>query len=305
MVRHSKNNTASGVFTYAERQMVDYGTKSRRLGRDSKLDFDSCYLCLSTARSPMICALGHLSCKECVLQSILEQKQSIEEDKRQFREHLQKQEKERKQRIKEDEQRVVEDYEKREIGLSRKRSNDDDEANVVKQSKARLLQDKTSSASRALVAVINAESGAKDRKKKKSESSFWVPDNAPSAEPTVSDPNGRSVRCWASSQLKDGHLLKVKHLVSVSFRSMGKDKLCPSCDKAFGNSSKIDVLRPCGHAMCHRCVNNFVLPAGICFVCEKKIDADKDVVRLHSEGTGFSGGGGQMVAERYDHALQA
>ncbi|KAJ1951011.1 hypothetical protein EC988_004179, partial [Linderina pennispora] len=101
MVRHSKNNTASGVFTYAERQMVDYGTKTKRLGSDSKRKFDACYLCLSTARTPMLCPLGHISCKECVLASILEQKQAIKRAQKEHDEHQSKEkaaEKERERR---------------------------------------------------------------------------------------------------------------------------------------------------------------------------------------------------------------
>lgn len=35
MPKHSRNNTAGSVFTYAERQMVKDGSKKERLGRDS------------------------------------------------------------------------------------------------------------------------------------------------------------------------------------------------------------------------------------------------------------------------------
>ena len=36
MSRHSKNNTSSSVFTYAERKMIkDFGTQKQRLGVDS------------------------------------------------------------------------------------------------------------------------------------------------------------------------------------------------------------------------------------------------------------------------------
>ncbi|KAJ1803245.1 hypothetical protein LPJ56_007003, partial [Coemansia sp. RSA 2599] len=204
------------------------------------------------------------------------------------------------QQAKEEERRVVEEYERREVGLARKREAEEDGRGT---SKARLLGNSGSGA--LVVRAGGAGAGAGGAGKKRGESSFWVPEKAPGAESKASDPSGRSVRCWASSLLPDGHALKLKHLVPVVFRSVGGEKLCPSCDRAFGNSSKIDVLRPCGHALCHRCVANFVVPAGRCFVCEAAVDAEKDAVRLHSEGTGFSGGGGQMVAERYDHALQA
>ena len=53
MTRHSKNNTARGYFTYAEKQMLEYGTQRQRVGRDSLRRFDACHLCLQTAVDPM------------------------------------------------------------------------------------------------------------------------------------------------------------------------------------------------------------------------------------------------------------
>ncbi|KAJ1815905.1 hypothetical protein LPJ60_005538, partial [Coemansia sp. RSA 2675] len=134
--------------------------------------------------------------------------------------------------------------------------------------------------------------------------SFWIPSLAPTAKNTVSDPSTLSVQCHASSP---AHSLKLKHLVPVVFRVSTKgEKLCPSCDKPLLNSTKTSVLKRCGHAVCHRCVTNFVLatPAPVCVVCQKKT-SEADVIRLESEGTGFAGAGGQMVATRYGSALQA
>jgi nitric oxide synthase-interacting protein len=70
MSRHSKNNTALGFFTYAERQKLNYGTQKLRLGRESLRDFDACILCLQKARNPVICPKGHLMCKECIYESV-------------------------------------------------------------------------------------------------------------------------------------------------------------------------------------------------------------------------------------------
>lgn len=81
MPRHSKNNTASSVFTYAERNKLDYGTKHQRLGRDSKRGFDCCFLCLDVAIKPMICSKGHIGCRECYLKTILLQKKEIKKQK--------------------------------------------------------------------------------------------------------------------------------------------------------------------------------------------------------------------------------
>lgn len=77
MSRHSKNNTALSFFTKSEFQKLDYGTKRERLGRDSLRNYDACYLCLETARDPVCCIEGHLSCKECIFENMLAQKDSI------------------------------------------------------------------------------------------------------------------------------------------------------------------------------------------------------------------------------------
>ena len=73
--RHSKNNSASAVFTYRERQRTEWGTQSQRLGSDSIKRFDCCSLCLHPARDAVVCHKGHLYCKGCVYDSLMQQKQ--------------------------------------------------------------------------------------------------------------------------------------------------------------------------------------------------------------------------------------
>ncbi|KAJ2739602.1 hypothetical protein GGI20_006079 [Coemansia sp. BCRC 34301] len=292
MVRHSKNNTASGVFTYAERQMVDYGTKSKRLGGDSKRAFDACYLCLKMAVVPVVCGKGHISCKECVLQSILEQKQAIERAKHEYAAFQKQEAREMAERQKERDDAEVQQYLEREVGLSAKRQQTEEEKAGGK--KLKLLEYRG-----------EAGAGSGELVTKPKLPSFWIPSLAPSAKRMAPDPSALSVQCQAASP---AHLLKLKHLVEVRFRaSSAGEKLCPSCDKPLLNSTKIGVLARCGHAVCQRCVSNFVLTAGdsgSCVVCQKKV-AVADVIHIESEGTGFTGGGGRMVATRYGSALQA
>jgi len=66
MTKHSKNNTASSVFSYAEYKKLDYGTKRQRLGNESMRLFNACSLCLERARTPLACSEGHIFCTECV-----------------------------------------------------------------------------------------------------------------------------------------------------------------------------------------------------------------------------------------------
>jgi nitric oxide synthase-interacting protein len=72
MTKHSKNNTASSIFSYAEyrKAAADYGTKRQRLGNESMRRFDACSLCLQTAREPVCCKDGHLFCKECAVSDL-------------------------------------------------------------------------------------------------------------------------------------------------------------------------------------------------------------------------------------------
>lgn len=60
--RHGKNNTASSVFTHAERLMTGNGSKKQRFTAHSMAEFDSCRLCLHTARDPRVDGEGHLFC---------------------------------------------------------------------------------------------------------------------------------------------------------------------------------------------------------------------------------------------------
>ncbi|KAJ2448371.1 hypothetical protein EV183_005475 [Coemansia sp. RSA 2336] len=131
--------------------------------------------------------------------------------------------------------------------------------------------------------------------------SFWVPSMAPSTEQAIKPPAHKTPRCLATSE---PHALKLKSLVEVKFKQLKEEKLCPSCDRPLTSSSKIDVLVKCGHAICHKCVNTFVLTARECFVCQVKVES-KDVLALQTEGTGFTAGGGPMIATKYESALQA
>ncbi|KAJ2848347.1 hypothetical protein IWW36_003357 [Coemansia brasiliensis] len=306
MSRHSKNNNSLGVFTYAERQMTDYGTKRKRLGQDSKRRFDACYLCLQTAISPMICRRGHISCKGCVISSILEQKQAIERDMKRYTQAISQQ---RELKLKDEQQRreewEMERYRQRQVGLSSKEKKTKESLGEEQTKKrVKLLKyeaDQQPQTNRSGEPAPQGRGGEQSNMGEKRLSSFWLPSMAPSTDQTVKPPAHKTPQCLATS---DPHAVKLKSLVEVKFKQLKDEKLCPSCDRPLTSSSKIDVMSKCGHAICRKCVNTFVLTSKECFVCQAKIEP-KDVLSVESEGTGFTAGGGQMIATKYESALQA
>uniref|UniRef100_A0A0W0G6Z0 Nitric oxide synthase-interacting protein zinc-finger domain-containing protein n=1 Tax=Moniliophthora roreri TaxID=221103 RepID=A0A0W0G6Z0_MONRR len=118
MTKHSKNNTASSIFSYAEYKKLDYGTKKQRLGNESMRQFDACALCLNKAREPVACNEGHLFCKECVYTDLLTQKQDIKRQKEKLEAMKKEAEEERLRAKAAARERVLEDFEKGQLGLS-------------------------------------------------------------------------------------------------------------------------------------------------------------------------------------------
>ena len=94
MSRHSRNNTANSVFTYAEKKMLDkdYGVKKARIGQDSQRNFEQCHLCLNDVQDPVACLQGHNFCRECIMGNMLDQKKSLEAARKVFEEEKNKQE---------------------------------------------------------------------------------------------------------------------------------------------------------------------------------------------------------------------
>lgn len=108
----------------------------------------------------------------------------------------------------------------------------------------------------------------------------------------------------------------------------GKSFVCPACSRVLSNASKAILAKPCGHVVCGGCAKRFVeeaqhegdfdLPrdAGSkrlrCFVCSQDLNRkskkdrqhgereDKDRIKpglaeISTEGTGFAGGGNNIV----------
>jgi len=117
--RHSQNNTAGAIFThYEKKQLKEYGTQKQRLNRDNMKPFDACTICLQLAVNPMADKQGHIYCKQCIYQYLLDQKKL---HKRQLKEYKKQQKEElveQKEQEKQQEIAKIESFVEREKGLT-------------------------------------------------------------------------------------------------------------------------------------------------------------------------------------------
>ncbi|CAE6519773.1 unnamed protein product [Rhizoctonia solani] len=322
MTKHSRNNTANSVFSYAEyKKLSDYGTKKQRLGVDSMKRFDACTLCLQQAREPVSCGEGHLYCKECIYTDLLSQKKDIKRFKSKLEELQREEEAEKARAVQAARDRVLRDFEKNQLGLASRKELANDKEKGKDQSKDKEaetgdaprgtkrpastafefdLEHAEELARRAEAAALKQlELEQKEARKSKLPSAYWLASETPTAEKAKLKDMKVGTLCRAS---EFGHPLNLKGLIPVKFttKSNGestsapsKDNLeciCPSCKKTL-NLGIMFLMRPCSHVLCKTCTDTLVTPNKQCVVCDSALPDSKDVIQLCREGTGYSGGG--------------
>ncbi|KAI8577959.1 hypothetical protein K450DRAFT_249230 [Umbelopsis ramanniana AG] len=341
MPRHSKNNTASSVFTYHEVNSLNYGTKKQRLGRDSFRAFNACFLCLQVARDPVACQSGHLACKECLYESILTQKQEIQ---RQQRLAAQRQKENDEQKVLEDEEAqlailanfertqtsVLPDDRRHSIAQSAESTNKSSPTGSRETSKDPNTPSGSSPAIESSPQLhagtkrkfeLNKEERQRAIDKEKEEAlrkinearseeakpklpSFWLPSLTPNAG--KSDEKDRQEKEQAVCVAGAPHPVTIKSLIPVKFTNEDEKSnhpICPACMKGLNNGMKISVFRKCGHVICNKCIDSFVKKSQVCYVCEKKFK-DKDIIDISAEGTGFASNSNQLEAKRFGLSFQ-
>ncbi|KAI9030018.1 hypothetical protein CLU79DRAFT_695200 [Phycomyces nitens] len=323
MPRHSKNNTASSVFTYHESNSLDYGTKRQRLGRDSFREYDACFLCLQTARDPVACPQGHLACKECIYESILTQKQNIKREERLLEQKQQDVQNQKTRDEEEAKQAILDEFEKTQTSMLGTRKKQTLESPVIAKSEkdsseSPLTSNRTKRKFELVeedlkdIADKDVEKTCQRLAEEKAEASkaqigsFWVPSMTPDASKlhaSALKPVQKQAVCAAT---KHSHPVSLKSLIPIKFQKEEGQKnkhVCPACLKSLSNSTKLSAMRNCGHVICNICVDMFVKKTKKCYVCETKTKP-KDIVDMSPEGTGFASGSTAAVAEKWSVAFQ-
>ncbi|GJE93158.1 hypothetical protein PsYK624_093170 [Phanerochaete sordida] len=337
MTKHSKNNTASSIFSYAEYKKLDYGTKRQRLGNESMRRFDACALCLQKARDPVACTKGHMFCKECVYTDLVTQLNDIKRQKVKL-EALKKEAEEERQRAREAaRERVLLDFEKGQLGLAAKgpgatTSGTGDGSKEPRGTKRKFEFDAdtvdklTREAEDAALKQIEKEQ-AESLKHKLPD--FWLPSLTPTYSSSGPPVSLQDVKLQTTCRGGDpAHHLTRKQLIPVNFiydnssgrppasvestpatedgeissstASKGKGEsnpMCPSCKKTFSNTSLMFIMKPCGHVVCKTCTDQLVKPGKQCISCDISL-TDKDIIALVREGTGYAAGGLAETSKR-------
>ncbi|KAI1110783.1 hypothetical protein F5Y14DRAFT_343117 [Nemania sp. NC0429] len=370
---HSKRNTSRAVFTSYERELArkSWASTSARLNRESFLPFSACHLCLETAVDPVSCAHGDMFCRECALSNILAQKKEIKrleklkgQDDRDAREHQARLDAEAHER-------AVREFEMTQNGLdvpsrtpasasaSAPASADrDGQGPSVPEGHRRTGPGKRKfEMDEDEIQRIAAGDRAKARKAIDDEKaaqptlpSFWAPTITPSSNTRdtlheVVKKAKTSPICPASPDDKP-HPYSLHTLVSVHFTTDDVDdkhgqggktvRICPSCKKGLGNSSRAMLAKPCGHVLCGSCTDKFLKSnkhdphatdsgALRCYVCDTDLvdhgggggsheenqrgKKNKERIRpglveLRSEGTGYSASGTNQVRKNGVAAFQ-
>ncbi|GBE89838.1 hypothetical protein BKA93DRAFT_872904 [Sparassis latifolia] len=325
MTKHSKNNTASSVFSYAEHKKLNYGTKRQRLGNESMRRFDACALCLQRARDPVACHKGHLFCKECVYTDLVTQIGDIKRQKARLEALKREAEDERERARQVARERVLLEFEKGQLGLavpSSTLTKTDTESNEPRGTKRKFsfsssaVETLTQEAEEAALRQIEREQ-AEALKAKLPD--FWLPSLTPTY--TSSGPPTSLTDIKIHTTCRGGnppHALARKNLIPVKFsfdtvrgapsgsqdstpttesgtavltpREDQRDPICPSCKSALTNHKLMYLMKPCGHVVDKTCLDTLVRPAKQCILCDAKL-GDTDIIEITREGTGFAGGG--------------
>lgn len=277
MSRHSKNATATTHFTYHEKTAAGHGTLKRRFGRDAQLPFGACCLCLASAQGqrPLVSPGGFVYCKECIYANLLAQKRAIQERIAAYERFCDR------QRQRELDQVVAGERQQLRQFL-------DAASGAALADAAERAQREKHAAEAQLREKVDRRTD-EDKRAAMKRTSFWIPDNTPSAEVALDKPDTKTRDPMSLDEMKLKHLMPVKFEWSAAADEGAKDPphvLCAVTKKEISHHQAV-LLRPSGQVILESCVKDMVLPTMTCPVTGLKL-RKKDIIKLQAGGTGFS-----------------
>ena len=310
-----------------------WGSRSTRLTRDSFLAFGSCRLCLLPARDPVSCSShGHLFCRECAVSNLLAQNKELKRLRKEAERRRLENNEEKDLDDAEKQARDLEDFERVQAGGRSATAHHGSQASPDALKRKRDGESENTQQSNGGTKQLKRQRS--EQKDSKEESSFWIPSKIPDNKKADVKTIKQHPTCPAAAT-DGPHDFTLKTLVTVHFteeKTTDNDsttsdapvRTCPSCNKALSNSTRAILGKPCGHVLCKPCSDKFQQPPAKsahdkdhdqsvrCYVCSEDItfgrkrhnnkkDGEKveivelGMVEISSEGTGFAGGGDNMV----------
>jgi len=252
--------------------------------------------------SPMCCKKGHVFCKECIYQYILQKKKDIDSLVNQYEiqqsklkeDNLLKQNMEKQQEIQQFDMKVngisvTSNVQQVTSVSSQKNSNVPEGFQTIQTPTGKLLVPKDQPKTKS------DDTKEKEDNQRKTLNSFWVPGVGVDTHViSLMEKPSKDIKCPAGN-----HNIRLKQLTKINFKeSKDEDALfeCPVCCRPFNKSSKACVLEECGHVACVSCFDK-VKQSSLCFECSKKFK-EKEVIKLEATGTSYAGSVGEKLTAK-------
>ncbi|XP_071513036.1 nitric oxide synthase-interacting protein homolog [Panulirus ornatus] len=295
MTRHSKNCTASSVYSYHEKKKdakaSGYGSLKLRYGKDGVKDFDCCSLSLHPCRNPVVTPDGHLFDKEAILEYIIMKKNEISRKIKEYEKQCKKEQSELEELGEAENRSRLEKFLKTEAAVS---------------SASQAAQGPSTSSKGNVSSVSNMVQGL-DKKLP----SFWIPSLTPENKESKLQKPDKTIFCPISGKpLKAKDLIDVKFTLAVdpddkgSLEGRRERYKCPVTDDILRNNVPCAVLKPTGDVVTVSCVETLIKKDMLHPLTGVKL-SEKDIIILNRGGTGFSSANEQLLSKKARPVLQA
>lgn len=330
MSRHSKNNTSGTVFTYHERQLLknkgEWGTINHKLKEDSQKKFEQCYLCYNIASNPVCCSKGHLYCKECILDNLLNQKKEYDKYKKELKNQKINNNKEsinkaiEESKLKEDKLKIYVDNAYSSMKDTKKIEKDfNDNSNINDINIEYNLEERIKSTNELEDNNINTNEFIPTALNNinKYEKCFWLTNSEDTVDTENYSKNKSSNKELCLNKKFHcvcpmfNHSLKIKELIRVNFKTRNLKAICPCCDIDIGYQ-KVYLLVNCGCIICNKCCHKIYEKELQLFnkdeehkdfVCVSCSEKSSIIIKLTETKTGYSQSG-NIMKKSYNPAFR-
>lgn len=281
MPKHSKNNSDRGCFTYYEKNAVDQGSISQRLGVDSQLPFGYCCLSLTPVVDPVVSPSGHVYSREAIIEYLLTKTQEIKRQNKAY-------ELQQAKVVKDAQDQVAAD----EVQLQQRFIDSIEGVKTVAKRKASEIEEKQSYMSTRQKIIDDTDDQVKLAQLK--QVAPWIPQFTPEAKESLIKPPPR----YPSSPMS-GRPLRTKDLIPINMErevsnAVGANPgpvrfMCPVSSKTITNQ-KVILIKSTGVIMLESVAQSLALKTMTCPITGKSFTQD-DILELVGAASAFAASG--------------